>query len=349
MSISALAQEIRPDTIYQKDLTKIEVKVVEVTDSLVLYQVLEEINAPVNRLNRDLIIKIVYGNGVVEVFSSSEVEKLKVDKITQENKDSVVLKQKEITSENKKVVSNKIKKPTRSKRQSIVKANQKVGEQLSKQVEKEEKKPQLIIAKTDSVQPLLVKHKVKEKKNKYRPRAILSLAAEKSKMLTGALEEETISNYDEGYGGLLQFQYNVSNRMGLKLSSGYMQWSRKDSVNPTQSTVSTFRTMPLMLGIKHYYNRVVYLTLEGGVAAQKTSIKTFENELKNKNWQLHTSDYTFQPSAALSLGAEVKITKLVLDVSPYFQWLYTEGTEYGTYYAGLRVGIGLAMGKRKDW
>ncbi|GAA4439789.1 hypothetical protein GCM10023188_36380 [Pontibacter saemangeumensis] len=327
----AFAQEIKPDIIFEVDQAKIKARVLEVTDSVVYYRNFKQLHGPIYSLSREKIIKIEYANGYVELYSAEQ------EQLHEEKK--------------------KKQKVSRSKQNSIAKANKEVGEQLSAQVQKEEKSSdktkvaldtQEIKIIADSLQePAPSNQKEVEKRITYKPRTVLSLAADASRMLTGAFEEKLAVDYAKGYGGMLRFQYNVSDELGLRLSSGYMQWSRKDSIDHSQTMTSTLIVVPVVLGAKYYFNKVIYMAGEAGFSAQKTSFKTFDNETENNKWQTLTSDFVIQPSAVVSLGAEVRITKVLFDVSPFFQWMSTEDSEFGSYFAGIRVGLGLAMGKRQ--
>lgn len=309
LSAGAQAQLILPDLIYTKSNQVIQGKVEEVSDSLIKYRKLDNLNGPIYTLKTSRLVKIEYSNGYVEVYGEKEGTP---------------------------------QPGLEEKNASIEAANAIISDKLKAQ------SPSLYTESGDSIAVTAETPSPGRKMDRYYPRVVVGGAAEFSQILTGILDEKEPVDYGRGYGGLLRIQYNVFENFGLRLSGGYSQWVKGSDEQAGQVTENMLETIPVLAGAKYYLGRYFYLLGDAGLVLQKTSARVFYAEREDNVWLGTASDFKAAPCVSLSMGAEVKLKKLVFDVGPYVQWHASDAYDYGMYYAGVKLGIGVGLSKFKE-
>ncbi|GAB3203323.1 hypothetical protein ABID22_000901 [Pontibacter aydingkolensis] len=310
------AQIISYDLLHTKDKQVIKGKVVEVSDSLVTFRKHENLDGPVYTLRSSNLIRIEYSNGYVEHYAVES--------------------------------DNVLAKREKRKNNSLEKANATVGSKLKEEsLTGSDHKTE---AKIDEETATGIKEQkvksAKEEKAKFYYKLNVGLVADFSNMLTGVFEEKESVDFGKGQGGLVRVQYNVLNNFGIRFGAGYSQWVKEDSTNSTKPAESILKTVPILVGAKYYLGNNFFLAGDVGIVMHKTSFKNYYDESRDDVWMEVTSEYNISPSASLSIGGEVQIMKLVIDVAPYFQWFGTKEYEFGMYYAGVRLGTSLGLGKK---
>lgn len=308
-------QSLNPDILYLIDKQVVKAKVVEVSDSLVIFKKYENVNGPVYTIKHSNLIRIEYSNGYIEHYTSS--------------------------ANSNPVKKNRTKGNVFKKNKADVSIKQK--EQSSDDVTLTTQYPLKINTDADSQQQDTVS--IDGVKGKYYYKFSLSLAADLNYMLTGIFEEEETFDFGRGNGGLVRMQYNVIDNFGIRFSTGYNRWNKENSISSAQAVESILKIVPVTVGAKYYFGQNFFMVGDIGIIMHKTTYRHYYNESKDKTWQEMASGFKTAPSVSLSIGSEIRLKKIIMDLAPFLQWYGTDEFELGRYYAGVRIGAGIGLGK----
>ncbi len=303
----ATAQAAKPDRLFKTDNTNLDVKVEEITDTHVVYRLFTTREEPIQRISKEDVVLIIFSNGYTETFGKPQA----------------------------KPADNKSNDPL-----------QNANSQL---------KDKLLTQETPSAETAQVKAKPKAAKKKNtvltpsgeKPRFNLLFTPTAAYMLGGKEWYNTDAGFGfrQGYGGQLLLQYSASDNLTLYLTPRYTRWQVIRGLEQNNSQHSTLHAFSGMLGLKHFLNAVLYIGGEAGTQYLRLTEHLNPNSDSPLPPDIRTIGY--RPAAGLSIGTQICINPVVLDIAPNINYIYTNsGDPKGIIYAGFRIGAGLSAGKR---
>lgn len=146
------------------------------------------------------------------------------------------------------------------------------------------------------------------------------------------------------YGGDLNLNFRVKKSIGVLLNVGFLQSSVNKNyvsagVHQYKST-ETLRQIPVQLGLRVHFFKVMYLQASGGPQLLQIGFSTSGSELYGDNSYKNTDTKLGYGGA---VGFEFLIGKLLFDLSGHYNNLLTDGF-YGSTSSMPTVGVRLGAG-----
>jgi len=309
MSISTLSfAQQQADKILTIDNTKIEGRVLEITETLIRYKDFYDAQGIVKTIAKTQVYKITYSNGYIEEYNSVSAPATAQDEALQQQN----LQLYGTGNDNNQI-------------------NQTQDNTAIPQQETEE-----VFGITTG----------KEKKAVIRERQttglIVGLGLAAAYMLGDSpwVSEEGMG-FRQGFGGSARLQYTLpSRKLGFMGTVGYSQWSVRRVFGPEEEITLAFKNLSVSAGIKTYFGGGFYFSIEGGLHNLQLGSETvIDSEVEA------ASENTSEIGIAGGVGYEFLAGPLLLDISGKYNLIgiglnpdYEDLGNIG--FIGVRLGIG---------
>ncbi|MEA5461060.1 hypothetical protein VB796_18505 [Arcicella sp. LKC2W] len=375
--ISAIAQTSKTDQIVKMDNSIILALIDEVTETEIFYKLPSSPKGAMQKIERTEVLKIIYAAGNIDEINKP-LAKAKTDRIIRKdggvvegiivsisagkveykniNDDGLIYMLSGADVAKVEYADGTIKDLSlKSKKEKTVK--EKTEREKIVKVKTEKKKVQSFENQVTNQQPV-----AKPRQLLDIPRFVIGIGGEGTYALE-PLSKKWVGTNDslgiqQGFGVSIRTDVHLSKFVAFSFSAGINQWQIqrnyilkdvKTQTTTTQySSLDKFVMIPLQAGFKFYIAKGFYIMPEASFNIVSSDFKNNDGEIANPNGNTKISSSLSKVGYGGSIGAEVYKLPFVIDISARLHTVKAE--DFRTigeplYFAGLRLGIGLAPKK----